>query len=132
MKVNFKNLTENLIIIIVVGLLCGGIGAYTGYKSASESALSMIEAQQPIIEMAIAKNTSEIENTFTNEFKKIKNKKGEAINIIIDPSTNSVFQIKTQVKSLQLNTKKAFLNAYFLERGKARRNYFDLVELISP
>lgn len=82
MKINFKNLAENLIIVIVAGLL----GGYIGFKSA----LGGIKAQQPIIEQAIQKNTSEISNTFQNEFKKIKNKKGESINIIIDPSTNSI------------------------------------------
>jgi len=113
MTVNFKNLTENLIITIVIGLLCGGIGAYAGYKSASESALAMIEAQQPIIEMAIAKNTSEIENTFTNEFKKIKNKKGEAINIIIDPSTRSIISNKDTSQVITVEHKKGFFRRLF-------------------
>lgn len=86
MNVNFRA----LFIILLTAIVSGLLGGYIGFFSASKSALKVIDAQQIIIEMAIQKNTSEISNTFQNEFKKIKNKKGEPINIIIDPSTNSI------------------------------------------
>ena len=80
-----KNNVENLIIALVVFIVGSAVGGFIGYKAA----LGAIKAQQPIIEMAIEKNTSEIQNTFQNEFKKIKNKKGEGINVILDSDADS-------------------------------------------
>lgn len=72
-----KQLLKN-VIYIALGASIGFSASYFTTKS-----------YHSIIEQAIAKNTSEIKNTFTNEFKKIKNKKGEDISIVIDPSTNN-------------------------------------------
>ncbi len=88
--------------------LSGLLGGVIGYKSA----IGAIEAQQPIIQQAIEKNTSEISNTFSNEFKKIKNKKGEPINIVIDPSTNSVITSDTN-QVVTVEEKKGFFKRLF-------------------
>lgn len=112
MQVNFKNTTENLLIVIVVMIVSGFIGGYVGYKSASKSSLNMLEAQKSIIEMAIQKNSSEIQNTFTNEFKKIKSKKSEPINIVIDPSTKSVITSDTN-QIITVKEKKGFFKRLF-------------------
>ena len=72
-----KQLLKN-VIYIALGASIGFSASYFTTKS-----------YHAIIEQAIDKNTSEIQNTFTNEFKKIKNKKGEEISIVVDPSAQS-------------------------------------------
>ncbi len=110
--INFKNTTENLIIVIIVMVISGFTGGYIGYQSASKSTLKTLSAQQPLIEMAIQKNTSEIQNVFQNEFKKIKNKKGEPINIVIDPSTKSIITSDTN-QVVKVEEKKGFFKQFF-------------------
>ncbi len=102
---NFKNLAENLIIVIV----CNASGAFAGYYAATNA----IETQKDLIEQAIDKNTSEIQNTFQNEFKKVKNKKGEPINIVIDPNSNNVISNLDTTQALNVKTEKGFFRRMF-------------------
>lgn len=77
---NYKNLAENLIIIIVVGLLGGTIG----YTASTKSNKQVIEQLTPTIQRAIDKET--IKNEILNEIevKVDKIKKSDSINININ------------------------------------------------
>lgn len=70
---NFKNLTENLIIVIA----SAAIGGYIGYRASTQSNKQTIELLRPTIEEAIKKETTSISNEFKTEIKKLKNRKGE-------------------------------------------------------
>lgn len=80
------NLSENLIITIVVGALCGTIGAVSGYKAAVKSNESTLEQVIPTIEKAIDKET--IKNEIKNEIQIDKVKKSDSLTIIMDPTNN--------------------------------------------
>jgi ribonuclease HIII len=69
---NFKNLAENLIIVIVAVT----IGGYVGYKASKESNKQTIQLLTPAIMEAIKKETTAIKNEFNTEIKKVKNRKG--------------------------------------------------------
>lgn len=69
---NFKNLSENLIIVIVSTIVGGGIG----YFASTASNKQTIELLTPTIAEAIRKETTSINNKFETEIKKLKNRKG--------------------------------------------------------
>lgn len=82
---NFKNLAENLIITIVVGLLCGVIGYYSSIYSNKTT----IQLLRPTIEEAIRKETTHISNEFKTEIKKLKAKKDSKIILETTPDIKS-------------------------------------------
>lgn len=67
-----KNTIENIIIALIVFIVGSFAGGFIGYKAA----VNAIGSQKEIIQQAIDKNTSEIQNTFSTEIKKLKNKNG--------------------------------------------------------
>ncbi len=73
--INYKNVIENIIYITVIAVLITGSNFF------------VIKAQQDVMLSAINKQTTSI----TNEFKKIKNKKGESINLNIDNKAQTIF-----------------------------------------
>ncbi|WP_417289615.1 hypothetical protein [Corallibacter sp.] len=82
--INWKNTAENLILVLV-GVIAGvAIGYYVSIKSAE----AMLENQKDIITEAIKKETTAIHNTVKTEINKVKNRKGEPININITPNTD--------------------------------------------
>jgi hypothetical protein len=81
---NFKNLAENLIIVILSAL----VGGYIGYTASTASNKQTIELLRPTIEEAIRKETTSISNEFKTEIKKLKNRKGEVM-LDIDPELNN-------------------------------------------
>ena len=80
--INFKNVAENLIYIIVTALVSGAIGYF--------SAVNAIGSQREIIEQAIAKETTSI----INRIDKIKTTKGTTVTDI----TSDITQAKDSVK----------------------------------
>jgi len=79
---NFKNLAENLIIVIVSGLLGGVIGYYASTKANKQ----VVSQLTPTIEKAIDKET--IKNEIKNEIQIDKIKKSDSIKIILNPKNN--------------------------------------------
>jgi hypothetical protein len=82
MRVNFKNLAENLIIIIVTNILT----AFIVYKVTVKTNIKAIEAFSPTIEKAIDKET--IKNEIKNEIQIDKIKKSDSLVIKMDPTNN--------------------------------------------
>lgn len=82
MSFNFKNLSENLIIIIVAGLLGGVIG----YVAAVKSHKVTVAQLKPVVEKAIDKET--IKNEIKNEISIAKIKKSDSIKIVLEPINN--------------------------------------------
>lgn len=111
-----RNTIENIIIALVVFIFGSATGGYIGYKAAKESANSVIELQSETFKQAIEKNTTEVNNTISNEFKKVKNKKGEPINIIIDNATKSVITSDTN-QMVTVEKKRGFFKR-ILNRNK--------------
>lgn len=85
---NWKNTAENTLILLL-GILAGTV---LGFKVSVTTAEVMLENQKELIYEAINKNTTAINNTVTNEFKKIKSRKSEPINIIIEPNSENAIQ----------------------------------------
>ncbi|MGJ5643209.1 hypothetical protein [Formosa sp. S-31] len=91
---NWKNTAEN-VLILLLGIL---IGVVIGYKVSVTTAEKMLDNQKALIEQAIQKNTTAINNTVTNEFSKIKSNKADPINIIIKPDSNSAIEVKNSIQ----------------------------------
>ena len=84
MGINWKNTAENLLLVLI-GVVAGvAIGYYVSVKTAEK----MLENQKEIIVEAIRKETTAINNTVKTEINKVKNRKGEPININITPNTD--------------------------------------------
>ncbi|MBL87198.1 MAG: hypothetical protein CMO82_11130 [Winogradskyella sp.] len=79
-KVNWKNLTENLIITVIIFI----VGAFVGHKVTKITSESVVEILKPTIDKAIDKDTVEnsIYNAINNNFEKIK--KSDSLTITID------------------------------------------------
>ena len=100
--INWKNTTENLILVLITSIAFLVLGVGIGYKVS----INAINTQQEIIIKAIDKNTTEI----VNEFSKIKNKKGEPIIINLDneATTNGI-----NLDSSSVTKKKGFFKKLF-------------------
>ena len=92
------NLSENLIITIVVGLLCGSIG----YFASTFSNKQTIELLTPTIKEALARETTKIENKITHDIKveidKLKKSDSLNININQNPQTEQKPKNKITIK----------------------------------
>ena len=88
---NFKNLAENLIIVIVAV----AVGGYVGYSASKEANKQTIVLLTPTITEAIKKETTAIKNEFNTEIKKVKNRKGE-LTLDVEPI------IDNQIKQKQI------------------------------
>ncbi len=125
-KVNWKNLVENLIIIIVV--FC--VGGTVGYIASTKSNETTIALLRPTIEEAIRKETTAITNQVTTQIKKIKGKKSEPVQVVITPNTKSVIENTKQkmntVDSIPFienepKEKKSFFRRLFKKRKKDKQ-----------
>jgi len=81
-----SNLSENLIIIIIVGSLCGGIGYFAGSSGVAKGQKITLEQVQPTLDKAIEKATNEI----TNKIEVPKIKKSEGIQLIMTPNNEQI------------------------------------------
>ncbi|EGV44256.1 hypothetical protein BZARG_782 [Bizionia argentinensis JUB59] len=95
--INWKNTAENLILVLV-GVIAG---VAIGYHVSVKTAEKMLENQKEIITEAIKKETTAIHNTVTTEINKVKNRKGEPINIIIEPNNDN--QLRQETNTDQSN-----------------------------
>lgn len=84
---NFKNLSENLIIVIISAF----VGGFIGYKASTSANKQSIELLTPTITEAIKKETTSIKNEITHDIKvdidKIKKSDSININIVQKPDT---------------------------------------------
>lgn len=109
---NFKNLSENLIITVVVFIIGGGVGYFASTLANKQT----IELLKPTIEEAIRRETTKIENNLTNTFEKKSLKKGENINIIIDPTTKSVITNSDTSRVITVQKKRGFFKRIFQKK----------------
>lgn len=76
---NFRNLAENLIIVIV----SASVGGFIGYTASTKANQQVVSQLTPTIERAIDKET--IKNEIKNEIQIDKIKKSDSIRIVMDP-----------------------------------------------
>lgn len=86
---NFKNLTENLIIVIVAAV----IGGVVGYFSASAAYNNAYKATEPVILAAIEKTTTEVKQEISNSFRKVKIAENGGFELVTTPELNSEIQV---------------------------------------
>lgn len=79
---DYKNLAENLIIVILSAL----VGGVIGYYASTMANEKVIEQLKPTIQSAIDKET--IKNEIKNEIQIDKIKKSDSIKIVMEPSNN--------------------------------------------
>lgn len=79
--INFKNVAENMLIAFVFTI----VGLLGGYVIAINAAKTMVDTQKSIIEKAIRKETTSINNSFKTEIKKLKVKKDGRVDLAIEP-----------------------------------------------
>lgn len=91
---NFKNLAENLTIVIISAIL----GSVIGYSASTLSNRQTIELLTPTIKDAIAKETTTIKNEITHDIEvkidKIKNSDSLNLNIKQNPVATQKPKIK--------------------------------------
>lgn len=84
---NFRNLAENLIIVIV----SASVGGFIGYSASINSNKQSIELLTPTIKEAILKVTTSVKNEITHDIdltiEKVKKSDSLSINIIQTPET---------------------------------------------
>lgn len=83
---NISNLSENLLLIIVVGSLSMAGGGFIGYTAAVKSHKMTMQQVQPTLDRAIEKATNEI----TNKIEIPKIKKSEPVRIIMAPDNTQM------------------------------------------
>ncbi|AUS04490.1 hypothetical protein [Pseudotamlana carrageenivorans] len=91
---NWKNTAENLALVLISILVGVGIGYYVSIQVAE----TMLNNQKDIIVEAIRKETTAINNTVKTEINKVKNRKGEPINIVVEPYSNNELDIKKNIQ----------------------------------
>ncbi len=110
--INWKNTAENLILVLVSVIA----GVAIGYYVSVETAETMLENQKEIIVEAIRKETTAINNTVKTEINKVKNRKGEPININITPNTDQELS--------QQNNKDQIILQDTTSKPEKRRGFF--------
>lgn len=114
---NWKNTAEN-ILIILLGILAGTI---LGFKVSITTAKAMLENQKELIQLAIQKETTAINNNVITEIKKIKGKKSQPINVIIRPDLNNTIQQEeenTVIESVQPKKERTFIGRLLHKKDK--------------
>lgn len=109
---SLKNIVENTIISLLVFIVGASVGGYIGYKASLSASELVLNNQKDLIEQAIKKETNHIENTVKTEIDKIKNKKGEPINIVIDPANKSIISDNDSAE-ITVEEKKGFFKRLF-------------------
>lgn len=85
---NWKNVAENLGIALV-GVVFGAILTYVTITQSSKMLVSQL---RPVIEQAIAKETTAITNEFKTEIKKLKSRNGGTVELNISPDIDNKAQ----------------------------------------
>lgn len=109
MKVNWRNIAENLIITLISVM----VGVFIGYKVSVKTSEVMLESLKTTIELAIKKETTSITNQVRTEIRKIKSNKSGEIDLIIDPNTSST-----------INQTKDSTNLYPIITSPKERGFF--------
>ena len=112
MIMNWKNTAENLLIALI-GIL---FGAALTYVIITQTNKNMVAQLRPVIEQAIAKETTSIKNEFATEIKKLKAKKGSTVELQIDPTLDNKAQ--TNIKKDSMPEKTNFLKRWFGKKTK--------------
>jgi hypothetical protein len=99
---NFKNLAENLIIVLVSACVGGGIG----YMASTYSNKQTIELLTPTITEAIKKETTSISNEFKTEIKKLKNKKDGTVVLDVEPIIENQIKQKNKLNDTTQKSEK--------------------------
>ena len=115
---NWKNVAENLLLVLISMSLGVIVGAFVAVKVAD----IVLDNQKSIIETAIKKETTAINNNVITEIRKIKSKGSEPINIIIDPNTNSVISNKDTTQVITVQEKKGFFKRLFSKKENINTN----------
>jgi len=113
---NFKNLAENLIIVLIS--VC--VGGVVGFKASTISNKQTIELLRPTIEQAIKKETTSIKNEFKNSFKteikKLKAKKGSVVEIptttTAKPDVDNTITQEVVKDTVKTKKRKKFLGVF--------------------
>ncbi len=105
---NFKNLSENLIIVFVTAIASGMVG----YFASTFSNKQTVKLLRPTIEQAIRKETTSISNEFRTEIKKLKAKKGGAATLEVTPNLESEIVSKDSTV-IQTANQKSWLKRIF-------------------
>jgi len=105
---DFKNLAENLIIVLISAVIGGGIG----YIASTKANKQTIELLRPTIEEAIRKETTSITNEFKTEIKKLKTRNGETVIDTKPIIENRIKQTKDSLPN-QTTQKKGFFKRLF-------------------
>lgn len=117
--INFKNLAENLIIVIVAALL----GGLIGYTASTKANKQTVELLRPTIEQAIRKETTQISNSFKTEIRKLKTKNGTT-DFVISPKLDNTIEEPQDTTSRVEEKKpeeKGFFGRLFGKKDKDKR-----------
>ena len=114
-NVNYKNLVENLIIVIIVSIA----SMWAGYHFSLNAAERMLDNQKSIIEEAIRKETNQITNEFETEIKKLKVKKDGIVDFDTYPTIdNENNNLKKNDSTPQVKKKNGFFKRLFGKKDK--------------
>jgi len=92
MRIDFKNLAENLLIAIVVAAVASTLTYYAVSKTASKISEQTIQGLRPALIEAIKKETNSIKNDIKVQVDKIKKSDSLNININQDPLNKQQLQ----------------------------------------
>ena len=115
-NVNWKNLVENLIIVIVVSVSSMAAGYFFSINAAER----MLDNQKPIIVEAIRKETNQITNEFKTEIKKLKVKKDGVVDFDTYPNIdNENSNLKNNDSLPKKKKKEGFFKRLFGNKDKS-------------
>lgn len=87
--INWKNTAENLVLVLITGILFTMLGLCGGYLIAIKSAEKMVNSQKSLIESAIEKNNTAITNNVSTDIRKLKSNKSAPVQIDLNPMMES-------------------------------------------
>jgi len=127
MTVNFKNLSENLIIAVVTAITASVLTYFAVSLTASEIGQITIQGLTPVLQEAVKKETNAIKNDIKVEVAKIKNSDSLNININQLPKNklSSVIEKDSLLPEGYLLVKKSLfsdMKGYLSRRQKRKLN----------
>ena len=105
---NWKNVAENLGIALI-GVLFGSVLTYFTITQANKALTAQL---RPVIEQAIAKETTAITNEFKTEIKKLKAKGASTIELTVEPEIENKAQTNIEKDSAK-NDDRGFFGRLF-------------------
>ena len=114
---NWKNTAEN-ILILLLGILAGTI---LGFKVSITTAKAMLENQKELIQLAIEKETTAINNNVITEIEKIKSKKSQPINVIVRPNLDGTVkqeEVNIEPEKQEVKKDRTFFGRLLHRKGK--------------